>query len=107
MLKNTWIDLTNQNWKINVGLILAFIICIFFGFSILHLKKSDNLFVINLLLGVVSSILCLFWFMLAIRCPVCKGKIVWNVMSQHGFSVWFIVLLRLDHCPICNSLIKN
>lgn len=38
---------------------------------------------------------------IAIRCPICKNNVGWQVISTEGVSNWFKALMTLDRCPFC------
>jgi predicted RNA-binding Zn-ribbon protein involved in translation (DUF1610 family) len=41
------------------------------------------------------------WLCLAIRCPNCGARILWQAFSQNAFGNWYLWLIRLTRCPTC------
>ena len=54
------------------------------------------------LIGMGLTITSFFFGVLAIRCPRCKARWLWQALSQQKHSEWLPHLLSHSRCPACS-----
>lgn len=106
-MKDNWIVATRQSWKFVVGCFMLIISSILFKIGFHYLDKSDNVFIVLVLGGVLSTSISIIWLIVSMRCQFCGGKIVWKVMKTHNAFSWFTDLITLDNCPLCHKRLTD
>jgi hypothetical protein len=100
-----WIKASKQLWKFYVGCTLLVVSVILFKSGFYYLDKSDNMFIILILGGVLTISFFFIWLIFSLRCQFCKGKIVLAVIKNNNGFTWFTDLLTLEYCPLCKRKI--
>ncbi len=100
--KTSWLETTNQMWKLYIAL-LGFggtLLCFLgAGFSLLFWETS--LFSPLLIGGTCLGGGTFVWLLHTLRCPSCQARLVWTMISSHSHMSWLVDLVNLVTCPSC------
>jgi hypothetical protein len=93
-----------QAWKLRlalVGLLLGGGLMLWAQWRIAGLTAEQ--FTVLILSGVVVALASLFGACLAIRCPACGSKWLWQAVREKHSSSWLAWLLEQKTCPTCGA----
>ncbi len=111
MIRNSWINKTNQFWKIIIFCLLI-MADVFIFFSLIWrinspVEKKPSLWFLDEVVLALSFVgfaivaLALIWF--SIRCPVCRTSVGSLILKTSGAGIWFTTLISLRCCPHCGD----
>ena len=96
----TLLEASGQTRTLNLGLLLMIAcggVLVYFAFYQEMELSSVSIVLISTAGIVVTGV----WLCLAIRCPNCGARILWQAFSQNAFGNWYLWLIRLPRCPTC------
>ncbi len=99
-----WLEATNQMWKLYMALLgfgLALICFLGAGFSLLFAGAS--VFSALLVSGTVFGGGTFAWLLHTLRCPSCRARLVWTMISSRSHMSWLVDLTNLAICPSCRT----
>ena len=95
-VKDTWIQRTGQKWKETVSIVFF---ALWVGNYLLSQAIGD---LASLVIGLGTGLLCLYFSILAIRCPRCRCRPMWQLATQASLRSLFSWSL-IQNCPICGD----
>jgi hypothetical protein len=107
--RQPWLVTTGQAWKfwlatsmagLGLFLLALFVWCINDPNAKIFVKTGIDEVQIGAAFLFVGISAFLF-LILSIRCPACKKRPVYRIMSSSGINEWLTFLITSDHCPIC------
>jgi uncharacterized protein YbaR (Trm112 family) len=101
--KTGWLEATNQMWKLYFAL-LGFgvtLVC-FLGAGVSLLFWGASFFGPLLGIGTILGGMTFVWLLYVLRCPSCRSKLVWKMISSSSHMSWLVDLANLVACPSCH-----
>jgi hypothetical protein len=93
---NTWIQRTGQKWKEAVGLVF---LALWVGNHLLSQAIGE---LPSILIGFGTGLAGLYFLIVAIRCPRCRCRPIWQLATQASLRSLFRWSL-IQNCPICGD----
>jgi hypothetical protein len=93
----SWIVRTGQRSKAIVTLAIA---CFAPAAAVLAFSFGAAAVAIVLLASAVVSFVA---FAMLVRCPKCRKRISWMVLTSRPSSRWLTDLFALEECPVCDD----
>ena len=93
-----------QAWKLQVafvGLLIAGVLMVWAQLKITSLTAEQFTFLT--LAGVAMALVSLFGACIAIRCPSCGSKWLWQAVRNKHSNSWLAWLLEQKACPTCGA----
>ena len=109
--RNSFINKTGQKWKVAIAflfLALAFLFIVldiwiindpknvFFSIVGLEEENANSMFLIFILIF-------LYFLFFTVKCPACKKKILYKIISNCGLTDWITLIVTFEDCPFCGS----
>ena len=105
--KISWIERTNQAWKIWIFIIFIFLGAISFLCMVMSIngiqipnRNGEIEFATSFILLTFGA---LTWLILSLRCPKCAHKPVWPILKSAQVNEWLRVIAALECCPKCGE----
>ncbi len=93
-----------QAWKLQlafVGLLVAGVLMVWAQLQITSFTAEQ--FTLLTLSGVLIGLVSLFGACIAIRCPACRAKWLWQAVRTKHSGSWLAWLLDQKACPTCGA----
>lgn len=105
MATQSWISNTGQFWKIGVFyflLLVSFVAMLAFMLSVNGYLRQDHFSKFELASAfILLGLLSLMWLCIAIRCPRCGKRPVWDMIKAADVNSWLINIHVIDRCQKC------
>jgi len=95
-VKDTWIQRTGQKWKETVGIVFF---ALWVGNYLLSREIGE---LTSLTIGLGTGLVCSYFSILAVRCPRCRCRPMWELATQASLRSLFRWSL-IQNCPICGD----
>ena len=99
MSKASFLDKTNQRWKLNIfttGLIILGSTRLFLIFFLKDRSYWVDPFYMSMLM------LTLFLFFYSVRCPKCQAKVSLQILRTAPFQNTYEEITKFEKCPFCS-----
>ena len=106
-LRDSWIGKSGQLWKLGVALVLMAIglVCAIGAFVVgTDVPRPFGLWMIAF---VFFGVLFFAWLSISIRCPFCRGPIMWWTASKTSHDLWPLTVFTLQECPYCRKSLRS
>jgi len=98
-----WLEATNQMWKLSIALVgFGLSLMCFLGGGV-TLFFGTTWFGPLLFMGTCAGGLTFGWLLTTLRCPTCRDRLVWTMISSRSHLSWLVELTQLETCPSCQS----
>ena len=107
--KSSWLVKTGQMWKFWLSVGFAGLDLFLFALMIWNINDPqgaifsrigvDQLQISTAFL--VLAIITLAQLLLSIKCPACRKRSVYQLVSKSGVNRWVTALITFKSCPIC------
>ncbi len=103
----SWIVATGQAWKLYVAVagFTGSLGC--FTLGLFSLAAGSGRSVAWIVCGLFLGAATFVWFVVALRCPHCRAKLVWTMVATRPHSTWVIDLAALEECPVCRAALAD
>lgn len=109
--KMTWIEKTNQKWKVILFCFLMFLVLSVFSVFVWRINSrsevpsygwmpSEEMLAFTFV-GLGAVAFAGLWF--SIRCPRCNTTVAAELLKRNDISSWFTTLITLEKCPHCGD----
>ncbi len=101
MYEDSYLKKAAQLWKLYLGMAAVLIggVLVWVGRS--RIGSSGDRAVVTILVGTAVGLAGMVWSAVAIKCPACGTRLLWEAVSTQSAGSWLTWLLHLDACPSC------
>jgi hypothetical protein len=106
-LKATWVGTSGQLWKVYVGLVwmVAAFACLLLAF--VAGPDASRTFGWWMTAFVSFGVLMFAWLSVSIRCPLCRGPVMWWTASKISHASWPLTVFEIRDCPYCGGALLD
>ena len=107
--ESSWLVKTRQKWKFWLFLAFAGLDFIFFALMIWNINDPQGEIFIRTGIDQLQirtafltlAIVTLAHLFLSIKCPACKKRPIYRLVSTSGINQWVTALATFKSCPVC------
>jgi hypothetical protein len=99
----SWLHRTGQRWKYMVFCVLVLVAMIFFAAMVVDINTSEDPRMLYGLVAAAAGAAAIGWLGTSIRCPRCRGRVAWWIVTHSSSEEWLTDLTDARECAVCGD----